>query len=169
MVAELDTDIKQKMTALKKAMSEAADGKILKRELSKELRELLNPVVARQRAKVLALPSKGGHTQGMRQAIARQTKAATRWSGRNMGVQVIQRARAMPRNFQMAGRMFNRDEGWNPTSLGGETRHQQVRPTEWFDSETNDVRAKALHQVHQALERTAVKIGQSVHESGGRD
>lgn len=160
---DLDSDIKEKMAHLKKAMAEAADGKVLKKELAKELRGIMNPLVAEQRRKVLSLPSKGGHSQSMRQAVARQTKAATRWSGRNMGVQIIQRARSMPRNFNMAGRMFNRADGWNPTTLGGETVHQQMRPAGWFDDVTAGQRPEVGRKVHQALERTAAKIASSVH------
>lgn len=158
---ELDSDIKEKMVFLKKAMAEGATGKTLKRELSKQLRDLMNPMVAEQRRKVLALPSKGGHTQSMRQAVARQTKAATRWSGKSMGVQIIQRARSMPRNFNMAGRMFNREDGWNPTSLGGETFHQQIRPAGWFDDVTAGQRPEVGRKVHKALEDAAAKIAAS--------
>lgn len=160
---EMDSDAKEKMGILKRAMAEASDGKILKRELSKQLRDLMNPLVAKQRAKVLSLPSSGpSHGESMRQAVARQTKAQARWSGRNMGVSVIQRARSMPRGFQYAGRMFNRAEGWNPTTLGGETVHQQIRPAGWFDNQTDGVRPEALHGIEQALEATAVKIAASV-------
>jgi len=160
---DLDSDIKEKMAHLKRAMAEGANGKAMKRELSKRLRNLLNPLVMEQRRKVLALPSSGKSRVSMRQAIARQTRAATRWSGQNMGVSVIQRARGMPRGFNMAGRMFNRAEGWNPTTLGGETRHQQVRPAQWFDQPTHGKKAEAARQVHAALEATAVKIGQAAH------
>ncbi len=99
----------------------------------------------------------------MRQAIARQTRAATRWGGKTIGVSVIQRGRAMPRDFRFAGRAFNRKGGWNPTSLGGETVHQQVRPAQWFDSETAGVRREAAHKVHVALDKAADKIAGSVH------
>lgn len=158
---ELETDIKEKMWALKKAMAEASTGKAMKRELSKRLRGLVNPLVQEQRARVLRLPSKGGHTPSMRQAIARQTKAATRWSGENTGVSVIQRARAMPRGFNMAGRMFNREEGWNPQTLGGETLHQQMRPAQWFDGATTGKRAEIARQVHAAVSEAADKIAAS--------
>lgn len=160
---EMDSDIKEKMSILKRAMAEAADGKVLKRELAKQLRDIMNPLVAEQRRKVLSLPSRGGHPDSMRQAVARQTKAATRWSGKSMGVQIIQRARSMPRNFQMAGRMFNRQEGWNPTTLGGETVHQQIRPAQWFDGPTDGQRPEVAQKVHRALEATAAKIASSVH------
>lgn len=155
---DLDSDIKEKMAHLKRAMAEGADGKVLKRELSKRLRGIMNPLVMEQRARVLRLPSKGHKGPSMRQAIARQTKAATRWSGKSMGVQVIQRARSMPRNFDYAGRAFNREQGWNPQTLGGETVHQEIRPAQWFDGPTTGKRPQVGREVHAALEQAAAKI-----------
>lgn len=160
---KLENDVQDMMRVIRRMMNEATTGKALKRELSKELRGIMNPLVAEQRRRVLALPSRGGHTQSMRQAVARQTKAATRWSGKNVGVQVIQRARGMPRNFNMAGRMFNREEGWNPTTLGGETVHQQIRPAGWFDDVTTGVRPDVTRRVRHALEQAADKIAESAH------
>jgi hypothetical protein len=158
MVASLDTDIKQKMGKLQAAMKEAADGKALKRELSKRLRGIAQPTEQRMRQMVLKLPSKGHPGPSMRQAIARQTKAATRWSGDSMGVSIKQRARSMPRGFNMAGRAFNRAEGWNPTTLGGETIHQDIRPAQWFDSQTVGVAPDAQRAILTALEDAAATI-----------
>jgi hypothetical protein len=158
MVVQLDSDIKERMAGLKRAMAEGAGGKTLKRELSKRLRDLMNPLVQQQKSRVLRLPSKGHQGPSMRQAIARQTKAATRGSGQNMGVQIIQRARAMPRGFDYAGRAFNRADGWNPTTLGGETVHQEIRPAGWFDDVTDGQRPKVGREVLAALDATAAKI-----------
>lgn len=158
---EIETDIKDKMQAIKRAMAEGATGKTMKRELAKRLRGIMNPLVQEQRSRVLRLPSKGGHSQSMRQAIARQTKAATRWSGENTGVSVIQRARSMPRQFNMAGRMFNREEGWHPKTLGGETLHQQIRPAQWFDGATTGKRPEIARQIHAAVSEAADKIAAS--------
>jgi hypothetical protein len=163
-VIELDSDIREKMAYLKQAMADGATGKTLKRELSKELRGIMNPLVTEQRQRVLRLPSQGHPGTSMRQAIARQTKAATRWSGRSMGVQIIQRARSMPRGFNMAGRMFNRAEGWNPTSLGGEKLHQEMTPSGWFDDVTAGQRPAVGRAVLTALEATAGKIASSVRK-----
>lgn len=161
---DIDSDIKEQMGKLKRAMAEASNGKAMKRELSKKLRGIMNPLVAEQRARVLRLPSKGHQGQSMRQAVARQTKAATRWAGRDMGVQIIQRARSMPRDFRMAGRMFNREEGWHPKTLGGEQLHQQVRPANWFDAPVTGKRAEVGRQVHAALVEAADKIGESARK-----
>ncbi len=162
MVADIRWDVKEEMWRLKKAMAEAVDNKTLKRELSKRLRKLLNPLVAEQRAKVLALPSKGHSGQSMRQMVARKTVGATRWAGENTGVSVIQRARGMPRDFQMAGRMFNREEGWNPTTLAGESVTQQMSPSGWFDDTATEKRPEIAHEVRAALEDAAAKIARSV-------
>lgn len=154
----MDSDIRQKMAKLKAAMAEAEDGKVFKREVSKRLRDLGRPMEQRMKRRVLALPSKGHPGQSMRSAIARQTRSATRWSGRDVGVSVIQRARGMPRDFRMAGRMFNRQEGWNPTSLGGVQEHQQIRPARWFDGETVGVRPEAQREMIRALDAAADTI-----------
>lgn len=151
----LESDVKEKMGKLKRAMAEAADGKIMKREISKELRTIVQPLEQRMRRRMLSLPSKGHPGPSMRQAIARQTKAATRWSGQNAGVSVVQRARAMPRDFRLAGRAFNRESGWNPKTLGGVVEHQQIRPAEWFDGETVGVRPEAQREIIRALDKTA--------------
>lgn len=157
---DLEADIAKRMQGLKRAMQAGADGKILKRELSKRLRGVLDPLVQEQKSRVLRLPSKGHSGPSMRQAIARQIKAGTRWSGNNTGVQVVQKARGMPRDFRMAGRMFNREDGWNPQTLGGEVQHQEVSPANWFDQPTEGARPEVTREVHAALVAAAAKIGQ---------
>lgn len=156
---ELDArDLKRAMTQMRQAMAAGADGKIMKRELSKRLRGLMAPLVQEQKARILGTPSKGHKGASMRQAIAKQTKAAVRWSGSNIGVQVTQRGRSMPRDFRLAGRAFNREEGWHPQNLGGVVMHQQVRPSAWFDQPTHGQASKVKHEVMEALQDAAGKI-----------
>lgn len=159
---ELDSDISKKMVKLKRAMAEGAGGKTLKRELSKRLRGIMQPLANEQKLRVLRLPSKGHVGPSMRQAVARQTKAATRWSGRQAGIQIIQRARSMPRGFNMAGRMFNRADGWNPRSLGGEVLHQQVRPAGWFDEPVGRESPQVRQQIVAALDETADRLASKI-------
>ena len=61
-------DIDQAMKSLKKAMAAGADGKIIKRELSKRLRAIMQPLANEQKARILRLPSKGHPGPSMRQA-----------------------------------------------------------------------------------------------------
>lgn len=158
-----DRDIRRAMQHLSRAMQSDKAGKQIKRDVGKRLRAMMQPMVNKRKAAVLRLPSHGHTGAGMRQAVARQIKATTRWSGKSGGVSIVQRARSMPRNFNMAGRAFNRAEGWNPRSLGGEVVHQQMRPVEWFDSQADggDTR-RARHEIVAALEDTAGRLASEI-------
>jgi hypothetical protein len=163
MAAQIDyDDMRKAMNHLARVFAKAENGKQLKRELSKRLREILKPLVDQRRAAVLALPSKGHAGPSMRQAIARQTRAATRWRGKNTGVSVIQRARSMPRSFNMAGRAFNREMGWTPTTLGGIKEHQQMRPANWFDGKVKEDRPLARRQIEKAIGDASDKMADEI-------
>lgn len=158
-----DSDLRRAMNHLARAMRSEKVSKSIKRDTSKRLRMLMRPLVEKRKAAVLRLPSKGHSGTGMRQAVAKQTRAATRWSGKSGGVSIVQRARGMPRNFNMAGRMFNRAEGWNPKNLAGEIEHQQVTPVEWFDSQADVAEARVVrHQIVQALDETAGTLANEI-------
>lgn len=164
MVAELDDkDIRRVMHAMGRVMNGDAVGKKIKRETSKRLREIMGPMVEKRKSAAMRLSSKGHAGASMRAAVARQTKGQARWSGQSGGVSITQRARGMPRDFRMAGRMFNRAEGWNPTTLGGEKVHQEIRPVEWFDSQvTSGDTKRARQEIVQALEATAARLSSEI-------
>jgi hypothetical protein len=146
------------LQALGRALAAESDGKALKRDLAKQLRQVIQPL----RAQVLRrLMSIGGSTHsgsGLRESVGRQTRAGVRFSGKNTGVNLVQRSRGMPRNFPMAGRALNREEGWTPTSLGGTKVHQQATPVEWFDEPAQQSTDEARRAVKQALEDMAQRI-----------
>lgn len=159
-----DDDLKAAMRHLARQFNGPGVSKTLKRKTSAKLRKIIEPMVAKRRAAVRALPSRGGVRQGgsMRQAVAQKTRAGTRWSGKDVGVQIIQRARGMPRDFRYAGRMFNREIGWDPVSLDGSQRHQQMRPAGWFDEPMKEDRRIARRQVIEALEETAAILAKDI-------
>lgn len=164
-----DSDMRAAFQHLGRAFKKSADGKTLKRETSKRLRRILKPLVDERKAAVRALPSQGHaiHITGengesMRQAVARSIRASTRWSGKGAGVSIIQRARAMPRSFNMAGRMFNREEGWNPTAIGGVRVHQQIRPALWFDKQVKTDRPRVRREVEQAIGDLSDKMADDI-------
>lgn len=158
-----DSDLRRAMNHLSRAMSAEGVNRKIKRDVSKRLRGLMTPLVAKRRASVLSLPSSGHSGEGMRQAIAKQIRASTRWSAKSGGVSIIQRGRGMPRDFNMAGRAFNRTEGWNPTNLGGTTVHQQMTPVEWFDSVQDATETRQIrHQVIEALDDVAGSLADEI-------
>lgn len=146
------------LRAVARAVAAEADGKQLKRELAAELRKIAEPLRQRQIQRLMAIPSKGHPGQGLRDSVARQTKAGVRFSGRNVGVHIQQRARGMPRNFRFAGRALNRAEGWQPQALGGVRIQQFARPVEWFDQPTRGVEADFVRAVHGVIENMARRL-----------
>lgn len=159
-----DSDLRRAMSHLARAMRAEGVSKKIKRDTSKKLRTLMRPMVDKRRAAIMRLPSSGlAQGESMRSAIAKKIVASTRWSGKSGGVSIIQRARGMPRQFQMAGRAFNRAEGWNPQNLAGETVHQQMTPIEWFDSQADAREAREVrHQIIAALDETAGSLADEI-------
>lgn len=158
------SDIATVMRAINRSMKSADGGKLMKRKLSAKLRKIAKPLVDEQKARVLRLPSKGHSGPSMRAAIAKQTKASTRWGGKNAGLSIVQRGTAMPRSFRLAGRAFNREAGWNPTNLGGIVEHQQIRPALWFDEPTKAARPAIKHELLVALEEVAGTMARAAHK-----
>lgn len=154
------SDFSTVIRSINRTLKTTEEGKLVKRKASARLRKIVQPLVAAQRARVLALPSKGHPGQSMRQAIAKRTRAAVRWSGQDPGVSIVQRGSGMPRDFRLAGRVFNRQAGWNPQNLGGIKHHQQIRPANWFDSPTQGKRPEVQHELMLALEEVAATMAQ---------
>lgn len=146
------------LQGLARALAAETDGKALKRDLAKQLRQVIQPLRAQVLRRLMSIGGSAHSGTGLREAVGRQTRAGVRFSGRNTGVNLVQKARGMPRGFNMAGRALNREEGWNPTSLGGTQVHQQATPVEWFDEPTQQSTREARRAVAQALEDMAERI-----------
>lgn len=157
------SDLASVMRDINRSMKAAEGGKLMKRKVSAKLRKIAKPLVDEQKTRVLALPSKGHAGASMRQAIAKRTRAATRWGGKNPGISIVQRGTGMPRDFRLAGRAFNRAEGWNPSNLGGITQHQQMKPAAWFDEPTKGARPAIKHELLAALEEVADTMARAAH------
>jgi hypothetical protein len=157
-----DRDLRRAMNHLGRAFRAEGVSKDIKRSVSKRLRSILAPMVAERKARVLALPSQGKSKTSMRQAIARKISANTRWSGRNTGVSIVQRARGMPRDFQYAGRAFNRESGWHPQNLGGTVTTQRMEPTDWFDGASSTDYPMVRQEIIQALDEVAGKMANEI-------
>ena len=157
MITINDRDMRRAMNALGRAFRADKMNRRIKTEVSKKLRAAMRPMVEERKARVLSLPSRGGSRVGgsARSAVAKKVSGATRWSGRDTGVSIVQRARGMPRDFQYVGRMFNRTEGWQPQNLAGESTTQVMRPSGWFDDASATDAVKVRGEIVEALEEVA--------------
>lgn len=142
---ELDASVMQRVG---KALGAEADGKKLRRDLAKELRTAIDPLVTELKGAAQAIPSQGlPHTEGgpLGQAIARQIKPEARLSGRSTGVRVKARKKGMPRGFANAPKRTNRTKGWRHQLWGRDVWVQQEGKPGWFDDTT-----KGKARVYQA-------------------
>ena len=154
---ELDASVMQRVG---RALGEEADGKKLRRDLAKELREVVSPVVSELKAAAQAMPSQGlpqGGGDPLRQAIAQGIKAEARLSGRSTGVRVKATKKNMPRDFANAPRRTNRKKGWRHQVFGRDVWVQQEGDPGWFDNTTKGkaagYRAACMKAMNDALAR----------------
>src|SRR5262245_42743252 len=92
------------LAALGKAMRAEEDGKALRRDLAKELKEVISPIVSEARGAATGMPSAGLEHDGepLRSAIARRIVGEVRFSGRATGVRIKAKRKGMPRGFEHA-------------------------------------------------------------------
>lgn len=145
------------------------DGTRLRRALSKELRQAVDPAVAEAKGRIMAMDTAGlPHGQSLRGAIARQVKAQTRLTGKSAGVRVRVSRKGMPRGFDNAPKRTNRDAGWrHPVPVrypdGGATQESdtwvhQVGAPGWFDNPMQEHADDYLAAVQQVIADTADRI-----------
>jgi hypothetical protein len=144
-----------------RALKEQEDGKQLRRELAKNIREAVKPAMAQARSNLMAVSTVGSAsaTPALRTTVLGQMKAQARLSGRATGASVKVRRRG-PRGFELAARRLNRSKGWRHP-LFGNTRvwvKQVARPVEWFDRAMRDSKDDGRRAVVAAAAEMARRI-----------
>lgn len=123
---ELTVD-QQALRDLARVLKDEADGKLLRRELTKALRKTADAPIGAAKAEALKIPSVGtSHGQPLRQSVASSLKPVVRLSGKTTGVSIRQTRTPGLRGFALAGRKFNR-----PTF-----RHKVYGREVWVDQKT---------------------------------
>ncbi len=169
----------QALQALARALDSEADGKKLRRDLSKTLREAMEPLkkeaqgnVRSLRATVVMRSNKtrdksgrfvtlGGREASLRDAVASAVKAEGRLSGKATGARLRVPRKGMPRGFNNAARRLNRKSGWRHPVFGGSGWVQQTAsPPGWFDRATNNPKVvqESKLRVLDAMEQMAHRI-----------
>src|SRR5262245_61826036 len=143
------------------ALASEADGKKLKRQLSKELKAVLEPAKSEV---ISGLMSVGGaepaEGEPLRAAVAAGIKIDVRYSGRQTGVRLRARKTPATRGFANAARRLNAKKGWRHPVYGNtEVWVQQTgNPGYWddpLDRRQDDMRKAALKAGQDMLRRIA--------------
>jgi hypothetical protein len=142
------------------ALHAEADGKKLRRDFIRELRQAVDPAKDKAKSAIMSMHSSGlTRGQPLRAAIASQVKSEVRVSGKLTGIRVKAGSRGMPRRFAQAPRRTN-SGGWRHPVFGRDTRvwvHQIGKPG-WFDDTLAAGRDDYRIAVHRAMEATARRI-----------
>lgn len=155
----LSTD-QEDLQKLARVLGQEADGKRLRRELSKALRKALEPAKQEIRAGLMGMGTGGIPAEGppLRTTVLRQLKVETRLSGRRTGARIRIRKRGMPRGFDNAPKRLNAKKGWRHPVYGRDVWVQQVGEPDFFDRPTTANRARYRVAIRQVLRQHARHI-----------
>ena len=152
---ELTSDQRQ-IIAAAKALKAEADGKILRRELLKELKATTTPLISDLKAAALSIPSSGGSAggQALRPAIAASLKPTVRLSGQGTGVKIRASKTPQVRGFSLAGRRMNK-ASFRRQVFGRGVWVEQTGKPGWFDDTTkgrnDDIRRDVLKAIDDTV------------------
>lgn len=143
-----------------KALKAEADGKQLRKDLSKQLKAALDPIKEQAKSNLLGIASAGlTRGQPLRQTVANQLKAEARLSSRNAGARLRVRRKGMPRGFTNAPKALNNPQGWRRQVFSSGVFVQQIAvPTEWFDRAARDGRKGAQAAAMEAVDQMRQRI-----------
>lgn len=149
------------LQSLVRALRAEEDGKALRKQLARELKQALEPFAARARSAALAIPAQGPQVSpAIRPAIAKRIQPEIKLGGRWTGARL--RARKTPniRNFANAPKRTQALEGFHAPIFGtGRWRVQRGKP-DWFDESLQGLQPAAAQAAQRVIEGMARRIAQ---------
>ncbi|MGW3346800.1 hypothetical protein ACWDA3_26105 [Nonomuraea rubra] len=147
------------LEALARVLKEQEDGKQLRRELARNMREALAPAATLAKSGIMAMASAGpGTSPGLRSEIAKKIRPEVKLSGRWTGARV--KARKIPgiRGFANAPKRTQSRKGWRTQSYGNGVWRTQMGRIEWFDRALDGQQSRYRAAVLKAMEDMAERI-----------
>lgn len=156
----LGVETHQGLAALARAIRAEEDGKQLRKELAKNMREALKPGAAEAKSGIMSMSSAGLQTApALRSAIARKIRPEVKLGGRWSGARVKAFKTKNIRNFPNAPKRTNRASGWRHPVYGNRDQWvQQHGKIQWFDQAFEGRANTYRGAVEQAMEDMARRI-----------
>ncbi|MET7514073.1 hypothetical protein ABZS88_11435 [Streptomyces sp. NPDC005480] len=148
------------LAALVRAIRAEEDGKDLRKDLAKNMRDALKPGAAQAKSSIMAMVSTGRQAQpALRSAIARKIRPEVKLGGRWSGARVKAFKTKNVRGFPNAPKRTNRASGWRHPVYGNRDNwaHQRGK-IEWFDRAFRGREGIYKQAVEQAMEDMARRI-----------
>jgi len=143
----------QNLRAISRALRAEEDGKELRKELTRNMREALKPGAAQAKSAIMSMSSVTPHDgPALKTAIARKIRPEVRISGKFPGAKIKAFKTKTLRGFPNAPKRTNRASGWRHPVYGNrEVWVQQHGKTKWFDRAFEGQDAHYKRQVQFAL------------------
>ena len=125
----------QNLRAISRALRAEEDGKELRKELTRNMREALKPGAAQAKSAIMSMASTTPHDgPALKTAIARKIRPEVRITGKFPGAKIKAFKTKNIRNFPNAPKRTNRASGWRHPVYGSrEVWVQQSGKVKWFD------------------------------------
>lgn len=147
------------LDALVRAVRAEADGKQLRKELAKNMRDALKPAAVQAKSGIMAMSSAGpGTAPALRSAIAKKIRPEVKLGGNWSGARIKAFKTRNIRGFANAPKRTNRARGWRHLTYGREPWQQQHGKTLWFDRAMEGDTNRYTQAVHEAMESMARRI-----------
>lgn len=151
------------LDALVRAIRAEQDGKQLRKELAKGMREALKPAAVQAKSGIMAMSSAGQSTApALRSSIARKIRPEVKLGGNWSGARVKAFKTRNVRGFANAPKRTNRARGWRHLTYGREPWVQQHGKEQWFDHAMEGDTNRYTAAVHEAMEAMARRIAARV-------
>lgn len=148
------------LAALVRAIRREEDGKELRKELAKNMREALKPGATEAKSSIMAMSSAGLRTApALRASIARKIRPEVKLGGRWSGARIKAFKTKNIRGFPNAPKRTNRASGWRHPVYGNrEVWVHQRGKVDWFDRAFQGREGHYKAGVEQAMEDMARRI-----------
>lgn len=147
------------LAALVRALRAEEDGKELRKDLAKNMREALKPGAQEAKNAILGMVSLGGAAPALRPAIAKKIRPEVKLGGRWSGARVKAFKTKNIRGFPNAPKRTNRAGGWRHPVWGDRDNWvTQYGKRDWFDDAFRGREGTYKAAVEQAMEDMARRI-----------
>ena len=156
----LGVETHEGLAALTRAIRAEEDGKQLRKELARDMREALKPGAAEAKSSIMSLSSAGLPTApALRSSVAKKIRPEVKLGGRWSGARVKAFKTKNVRNFPNAPKRLNRAGGWRHPVFGRrEVWVQQHGKVDWFDRAFEGREGQYRAAVEAAMENMARRI-----------
>ena len=143
----------QNLRNISRALRAEEDGKELRKELTRNMREALKPGAAEAKSNIMSMASATPHGgPALKSSIARKIRPEARISGKFPGAKIKAFKTPNIRGFANAAKRTNRASGWRHPLFGNrEVWIQQHGKIKWFDHAFEGRRNHYEHAVKSAL------------------